>query len=632
MAKDKQYTGADIQELTDREHVRIRTQVYLGGMHPATYTIPMLSAEEFSIQEVEFIPAVYKALSEVVDNSIDEFSQITTRNKTLTIKAKPEEGWFSVADNGRGIPIDQRPTGKYTPEVALASLKAGRNFSDDKEVGTIGQNGVGAACTNYCSSVFEVQINREGKKYEQKFTNGAEKASKPKITTTGGKTTGTQVSFQLDPKVFKNVALPEDLVRNRAMEIALTNPSITVVYNDEQFRYKRGLVEFVEQFAAGKTFYSFKIDEPNVTGEIFLIPQAHDGLDEQMYTWVNSSMLFDGGKCNTQFFNAIFDRTITHLEREAKKTKSEVTRNDVRRGLLALADLKIRNPEYDSQAKTRLTGPDLRKEITSAVDANWKTFSKQVDAWLQDVLVHAQERHHKQADKKAIDEFQKTMRKRVDGLLDATSKVRSQCQVLVTEGLSAKSSICEARNPETTAAFALTGKINNVYTSTPAQVLKMGKVTDLLSAIGLTPGKRAVRSDLNFGRIVIATDADVDGGDIFTLLVNLLYKFWPELFDKNYEPVVYRLVSPNVVASKGDKRVHFTTRADFEKISDKYKGWTIEYMKGLGSLSMKDWEMVLASESAVYIPIVDDGNISTTLKLLFSDDSDARKAWLQVDG
>ena len=149
---------------------------------------------------------------------------------------------------------------------------------------------------------------------------------------------------------------------------------------------------------------------------------------------------------------------------------------------------------------------------------------------------------------------------------------------------SAKSSICEARDPETTGAFALTGKINNVYTSTVAQVLKMGKVTDLLSAIGLTPGKRALRSELNFGRIVIATDADVDGGDIFTLLTNLFFKFWPELFDKNYEPVVYRLVSPNVVASKGDKRVHFTTHADFEKVKDKYRGWTVEYMKGLGSL------------------------------------------------
>ena len=222
------------------------------------------------------------------------------------------------------------------------------------------------------------------------------------------------------------------------------------------------------------------------------------------------------------------------------------------------------------------------------------------------------------------------MRKRVEGLLDATSKNRSICQLLITEGLSAKSSICEARNPETTGAFALTGKINNVYDSTPAQVLKTGKVTDLMSAIGLTPGKRVDRSALNFGRIVIATDADVDGGDIFTLLVNLFYKFWPELFDKNYEPVVYRLVSPNVVASKGDKRVHFTTRADYEKVKDKYKGWSIEYMKGLGSLSMKDWEMILATDSAVYIPIVDDGKMGETMKLLFSDDADVRKAWLQA--
>ena len=627
MAKDKKYTGADILSLSDREHVRLRTQIYLGNMHPATYSIPLLTEDDFQIREVEFIPAVYKAIGEVVDNAIDEFSQITSKIKLLKIDAKPDVGWYSISDNGRGIPIDMHATGKRTPEVALGSLKAGRNFTDDKEVGVIGQNGVGAACTNYCSSEFDVTIHRDGKKYYQRFVDGADKVSNPKITSTTTSNTGTQVSFQLDPLVFKNVALPEELVRNRAIEIAMTNPDVTVEYNGERYRFKKGLLDLVAQIAGDKQFYCFELNEPTVTGEIFVVLDAHEGLDEQMYTWVNSSLLFDGGKCNTQFFNALYDRVISHLEKEAKKTKSEVTRNDVRQGLLVLANLKLKNPEYDSQAKTRLTGPDLRKEITAMVDNHWKMFSKRTEQWMATVLERAQERHHKQANKKAQDEHEKNLRKRVPGLLDATSRNRSACRILITEGDSAKSQICEVRDPETTAAFALTGKINNVWGSTPAQVLKMGKITDLLAAIGLTPGKKAVRSALNYGQIVIATDADHDGDDIFTLLVNIFY-LWPELFDKGYEPIVYRLVAPNVCLVKGKQRIHFTRRADYEKAKDKYKGYEVRYYKGLGSMAPEDWEMILSGQTDTMIPIVDDGKLWDVLSLLFNDDADARKEWL----
>lgn len=630
MAKDKKYTGADIQALSDREHVRKRTQIYLGNMHPTSYSIPLLTEDQLRIKEIEFIPAVYKAVNEVIDNALDEFSHLTSKIKLLKLDAKPDIGWYSVGDNGRGIPIDKHPTGLPTPQVALGSLKAGRNFTDEKEVGVIGQNGVGAACTNYCSSEFDVTIHRDGKKYYQRFVDGADKASTPKVSAVTTPGTGTTVSFQLDPEVFKSVALPEELVRNRAIEIAMTNPDVTVEYNGQRYRYKRGLLELVTQIAADKMFYSFTVDEPTLVGEVFVILNAHDNPDEVMYTWVNSSMLFDGGKVNTQFFNALFERVTTQLEKEAKKTKSEVTRNDVRHGLLVLANLKVRNPEYDSQAKTRLTGPDLRKEISAMLDSQWKAFAKRAEGWLQLVLERANERHHRQADKEAQKEHEKKMSKRVPGLLDATSRNRSECQILITEGDSARSQITQARDPETTAAFALTGKINNVYGATPAQALKMGKITELLAAIGLTPGKRAQRGDLNYGKIVIATDADYDGDDIFTLLINMFHHFWPELFDPKYPPIVYRLIAPNVCLVKGKQRIHFPRRSDYEQVKDKYRGYEVRYYKGLGSMAQEDWEMILSGKTDTLIPFVDDGKMSDVLELLFSDDSDARKVWLTV--
>lgn len=637
MSKDKSYTAKDIVSLTDREHVRLRTQIYLGSMHPTVFFLPILSESTLKLEEVVFVPAVYKAIGEIIDNSLDEFSHLTIKNKHLKIRANPTTGLYVISDNGRGIPIDKKTelVGKtnkevWTPELAIARLRAGRNFTNDKEVGVIGQNGVGAACTNFCSTHFEVNIHRDNQHYNQKFADGANKIGKPTIVGATQNNTGTEIIFKLDPAVFTNVALPNSLVRNRAIEIALTNPDITVEYNNEKFKFKKGLQEYIDKIASDKIRFKFEVNEENVQGEIHVICNGHTGIDEQMFTWVNSSLLFDGGKCNTQFFNVLFDRVGTELEKGAKKLKAEVTRNDIRRGLLVLANLKIKNPEYDSQSKTRLTGPDVRKEFINVVDSNWKNFVKSTSTWLNEVLEFAAERHHADENKKAIDEHQKKKRKLVvPGLLDATSSNRQDCQLLITEGLSAKSQISEARNPATTAAFALTGKINNVWGCTPAQVLKMDKLKELLSIIGLTPGRKADRKSLNYGKLVPATDADFDGDDIFTLLVCMFYQ-WPELFDPKLPPFVYRLVAPNVVAIKGDKRVHFTTRSDYEKAKEKYKGWTIEYMKGLGSMSKKDWEMVLQGTDCL-IPIVDDGNLGNTLELLFGSSADMRKAWLTAN-
>ncbi len=238
-------------------------------------------------------------------------------------------------------------------------------------------------------------------------------------------------------------------------------------------------------------------------------------------------------------------------------------------------------------------------------------------------------RHHVEADKLAIKDHKKNLNKKVAKLVDATSKDRSETCLLITEGDSAKAKITEVRDPKTIAALPLTGKVNNVYGTTAAQLLNMGKITDMLSVIGLVPGHKALRSELNYGKVIISTDADYDGSDIFTLLVNMFYTFWPELFDKNYPPFFFRMVAPNVVASKGGKRVHFTTRNDYEKQKEKYKGWTIEYMKGLGSMEKEDWAMVIAGLDKYSIPIIDDGKITDTLELLFSNDAEARKEWLQ---
>lgn len=619
------YTESDIELLTDAQHVRVRLAMYAGSTNPTTYQYPIFKSGSLVVDTLTFVPATYKALGEIIDNSVDELTQINIKNKTITIAADPTAGDFTIADNGRGVPIGMHASGKYTPEVVFASLRSGRNFSQDKQAGVIGMNGIGSSFVAMSSKLFEVDICRDGKRYVQAFKNGTDLIDPPKITKTKATTTGTSVHFKLDPTVYKDISLPYSLVRSRAQEIAFCNPGLNVEFNGEDFLYKGGFEEIIRSVS------SSYVKIPGEIGDFYVCFDLHQGLDEQMFTWVNSSLLFDGGICNTQFMNAFSAKVVDHLAAAAKKQKCEVTKNDVKKDLLVFGILKVANPEYDAQSKTRLTGPNMRKPIEAMLDAAWTTFARKNKPWLELVLERAAKRYHGSKNKDAQAAHEKSLKKKVPGLMDATGRNRLRCQLLICEGLSAAAQICEVRDPETTGSFPLTGKINNVYGATIAQLLSMGKVTDLLAAIGLVPGKRAQRVNLNFGRVVVATDADVDGGNIFTQIVNILFQFWPELFDPENEPVVYRLQAPNVVASKGNKRIHYVNREEYEKKKDSLKGYTIEYMKGLGSMSKEDWIMILASPEKYQVPIIDDGGMKEALKLLFSPDSDARKEWLKEE-
>jgi len=244
MTKNKTYTAKDIQDLGDRDYVRLRTQIYFGNMHPTSYRMPILSEHQLKIKEVEFTPAVYKAVNEVIDNSLDEFAQVNSKVKLLKIDADTKEGLYTVSDNGRGIPIEKKKDREdaqvWVPELVLGRLRSGRNFKTEKDIGVIGQNGVGAACTNFCSTEFNVDVYRDNKHYQQTFLNGAKDVFSAKVKSVVSDRTGTIVKFALDSAVFKKINLPETLIKNRMHEIALTNPDVTVEYNGERIRYKKG--------------------------------------------------------------------------------------------------------------------------------------------------------------------------------------------------------------------------------------------------------------------------------------------------------------------------------------------------------------------------------------------------------
>ena len=620
----KAYTSKDIKILTDREHVRLRTALYMGSMEKTEVKLPTFHDKKFTVETIEIIPACYKAIGEILDNSIDEFSQVYSKRHKLTIDAKPDIGRFTITDNGRGIPIDMHESGKFTPEVVLASLRSGRNFQDEKSVGTIGQNGVGSSVVNFLSKEFGVTIHRDKKKYQQMFENGCDLISNAIVQKSDEKTS-TSISFKLDDTIFSDVSIPDSVVRNRAKEIAITNPSVEVTYNGESFRYRKVFDEIVSKIS--NNYHKFEFIDGKRTFEVYVIFDIIKDIDEEMFTWVNSSLLFEGGSCNTQFMNSFVSKVTAHLDKEATKQKSKITRNDIRENLLILGNIKISDPQYNSQSKLYLTGPSMRRELDIMIDDSWASFIRKNRSWLDEVLERAFERHHKSANSKAIKDHEKTNRKLVQNFIDANSRNRKDCSVFVTEGLSASSEISSVRKSATQASFALTGKINNVYGVTPAQLLKMGKITDMLTVFGLVPKRKADIGNMNFGKIIIATDADPDGAHIFTLIINILYQFWSELFNAP-TPIVYRLNAPNVVASHKGKRVHFTTLDHFNNEKSKYRGWEVMYYKGLGSMVKEDWKMIMNDLDTYCIPIVDDGKMGSMLDMLFNNDTDTRKKWL----
>lgn len=617
------YTEQEIDILTDIQHVRNRVSMYLGSNNKSTFDIPQFGQDQFTINTLTFVPATYQAIKECLDNINDEFIHHRPKHPEITIIADCENGTYQISDNGRGIPIGTHRCGLPTPQVVFGTLRSGRNFKNDNNSGIIGMNGMGVSLTQICSCEFIVNIKHNRQHYFQKFVNANPHKCKI-IKQQRPYQTGTCINFTLDATVFEDIKLPIELLTNKAIEIAASNPGVVVNFNDQQFVYDNGFIDLINKYS--QHYFTFE----NEQMQFYVIFDVNIHSDIKIFTYVNSSLLLDGGICNSQFINSLCSLTREYLTKDAKKHKCEITNIDIKHQLLIIGNIKIANPQYDSQSKTRLTGPNIRKQINQLIELNWKKFTKHGTKWLNDVLNRSIIRCNVSNTKQIIKQYKKTLTSKIPGLIDATNKDRTQCSILITEGESAASMITQARNPKLIASLPLTGKINNVYGCSISQLLKMSKISNLLKAIRLIPGQLAKVQNIRYGKIIIATDADVDGGDIFTLLINLFYHYWPELFEDTNCPIVYRLIAPNVCVYNKQERIHFATMQQYIDNKHKYdKNYNVNYYKGLGSMIDKDWDMILNGTTNTLIPIVTDDNFKSTLQLLFGPDTNQRKTWLQ---
>lgn len=620
-----------IEKLTDFQHARRRTEMYLSSRNPHTQAVVSYGEGGIpEIREMTWVPAVFTAFREILDNALDEV--VTHRHGTrIDIHYDPKTGIFKIADDGRGIPITfDAKHNQYLATLALTETKAGRNFGERGS--TRGLNGVGASVVNFCSDYFEVVIHRDKKRFSQRFCEGD--GTQPDLVIEdplilpqkrGQSLTGTAVEFKLSRKVFHDLSLPEAFIRDRVFEVALCYPNLKVTYNGETVKTKPVDKEL---FPNHKPI-SIAIDEEGFQSRFWLVPLFFSEGQEHTHGLVNAIPLFNGGAHIDMFRKMFFAGLLTALERESKRRKLNPNRSDIADGMLIYNITEATAPSFDSQSKTRLINETFATLVKKALDDPdfFKKIIRAYPDWIEAVYRRCAERTERKDAADLAKAAKKNARLKVEALADACGKDRQKCVLFLTEGNSAVSGIVEMRDPDIHGALPLRGKVLNVHGVSPKDALASDALLKVMQSIGLTPGQKADRKDLRYGRVYLCVDADEDGKSIAGLLTMFFFKFWPELFQDPKNPYFYIFDTPLIIAVKGNTRKYWFADDVHDFEANDYKGYTLTRAKGLAALVSADWKALLKAPKLQ--AIVDDGKLKETLDLLFNEKrADDRKAFM----
>jgi len=614
----------EILKLTDYQHCRLRTEMYLGSRSLHTQETILYENNTPYLKELSWVPAIYTAFREIVDNALDEIAH--GYGNRVDIDYDKEKGIVSVQDNGRGIPFDYSSDfDSIIATTVLTTARSGRNFGEREAVA--GTNGIGAATVNFCSEWFKVDIWRGKKSFNQKFTEGTEELSVEKHTIKRIKSdkTGTRIQFKLSDKVFKDKTLPEEFVAARVYEVALCNPLTRIYYNGERIKVRPSPEKTL--FAIDKPII-IDIKEDTLHSKFLLKPNFQNS-GEYVHTIVNNIPAFNGGVHVENFRRYFYSGLLNALTRESKRRKLQPNRSDISDGLLIYNVTTMNAPDFDSQSKTRLINEDVGKIIKTNLedDKMFKSIISRNRDWIEEIYARCAARTEKKEARETASLAKKLMRSKVPDLIDATNKDRSNCILFLAEGQSAISGMTSVRDPDIHGGLGLRGKVMNVNGETPKKVLDSQALANIMNSVGLIPGERVNRSDMRYAKVYIAHDMDHDGLNIGALLVNFFYTYWPALFDPDREPVFYVFMTPFIIAEKGKERKYWYAKNHHEFNSEEYKGWSITRAKGLGTLTRKDWKYSL--QHPELYPLVDDGKMQEALDLIFNGDRAAdRRIWI----
>ena len=622
---DKQvYDASHIQVLEGLEAVRKRPSMYIGstdsrGLHHLVY--------------------------EVVDNSIDEALAGFCSRVDVTINP---DGSVTVQDNGRGIPIDLHPLhNKSALEVVMTILHAGGKFDKNTYKVSGGLHGVGVSVVNALSEWMEVEVSRDEKKYFQRYTRGIPEALVREIGPSTG--TGTKTTFKPDTKIFETTDFQYDILSSRLRELAFLNKGLVISLKDlrspegqeETFVYEGGIVEFVEylnqkkQPLHEKPIY-FERQKDDMVVEIAM--QYTSTYTENVYSFANNINTHEGGTHIIGFKSAL-TRVANDYIKANKLSKEEIklTGDDVREGLTAIISVKLMEPQFEGQTKTRLGNSDVKgivdSMVTDGLSEYFEENPKVANIILEKALLAQRAR---EAAKKARELTRRKSALEVSTLpgklADCSEKDPKACEIYIVEGDSAGGSAKQGRNRSFQAILPLRGKILNVEKSRLVKILKNNEVVSLITAIGTGVSEDFTLESARYNKIIIMTDADVDGAHIRTLLLTLFFRYMRPLIDAGYiyiaQPPLYRIRK-----AKADFYVYSDQELDRKKMELGERNLTIQRYKGLGEMNPGQlWETTMNPESRTLLQVTleDAIHADEIFRVLMGDEVEPRRKFIET--
>ena len=553
---------------------------------------------------------------EIVDNSVDEHLAGYCSEITVTLE---KDGSATVEDNGRGIPVDiNEQVGRPAVEVVFTTLHAGGKFGDGNYKISGGLHGVGSSVVNALSLWLEVNVKRDGKIYNQRYEQGKVCYDLKEAGKCRKNDTGTKVSFFPDAEIFEKIYFKADAIKSRLHETAYLNPNLTIIFINKRVGEEEE-VTFHEENGI-KAFISDMNKEKEKVTDIIYFKKEQDGIEVEIaFQYINDFTENISGFCNNIYtqeggthitgFKSILTSTINQYARELgilKEKDNNFTGADVRNGLVAVVAVKHPDPRFEGQTKTKLDNPDAEKvtksiageQLTLFFDKNLETLKNVISCAEKSAKIRKAEERTKtnllSKSKFSIDSNGK--------LSNCESRKPEECEIFIVEGDSAGGSAKSARNRKTQAIMPIRGKILNVEKASMDKVLANAEIKTMINAFGCGfsegYGNDFDIEKLRYNKIILMTDADVDGAHIDTLLLTFFYRFMPELITHGH---IYIATPPlyKVVPTKGEGEYLYDDKA-LEKYRKHHTGFTLQRYKGLGEMDPKQlWETTLNPETRI---------------------------------
>ncbi len=627
---NSEYSASQIQVLEGLEAVRKRPGMYIGstssrGLHHLVY--------------------------EIVDNSVDESLAGFCDHIDVTIHS---DNSVTVKDNGRGMPIDIHPKmGVPAVEVIFTQLHAGGKFGGGAYKVSGGLHGVGASVVNALSTWLEVEVRRDGKVYRQRYERGKVVSKLEQIGTCRKNDHGSQVTFLPDDQIFDQVVFDYDTLRTRLRETAFLTKGLKIHLEDtrdpnheDEFHYEGGIKEFVTYLNKGKTeLYPQVIYCEGTRNNIYVevAIQHNDSYNESIYSFVNNIITPEGGTHLAGFRSALTKifNDYARKNKLLKDSEENLSGDDIREGMTAIISIKIEDPQFEGQTKQKLGNSEARSAVDSVVSEQLVYFLEQnpnVAKQILDKAILAQ--RARAAARKARD---LTRRKTaLEGmslpgkLADCSDKNPENCEIFIVEGDSAGGSAKTARSRATQAILPLRGKILNVEKARADKVFSNAEIKAMITAFGTGIHEDFDITKLRYHKIIIMTDADVDGAHISTLMLTFLYRFMPELIRQGY---VYLAQPPLYKIEKNKKIWYAYSEEEMTQLMNEIGrdgNNKIQRYKGLGEMDSEQlWETTMDPERRVLKRVVIDDEteqeIDLTFTILMGDKVEPRREFIEAN-